>query len=87
MRYEHIGESPSEWFSFHNHISYLLSCLFSDFQKIIRRLFIGEYCYVYDLMFRDVNFETHHHTVFQVEVLYNEARHTLLHHFVRKRKF
>ena len=87
MRYEHIGESPSEWFSFHNHISYLLSCLFSDFQKIIRRLFIGEYCYVYDLMFRDVNFETHHHTVFQVEVLYHEARHTLLHHFVRKRKF
>ena len=51
MRYEHIGEWPSEWLSFYTHISYLFSCLFSDFRKIIRRLFIGEYSYVYDLMF------------------------------------
>ena len=34
-----------------------------------------------------MNFEAHHHTVFQVEVLNHEASYTVLHHLVRKSVF
>ena len=50
----------------------------------ICRLFIWEYAYVHDLIFSCMDFEAHHHTVFQVEVLNHEVSYTLLHHLVRK---